>query len=285
MGIYDRDYYRDEASSWGGKMAMSLVAMLILINIAAYLLDALSNGTLHHYFALDSSLLREPWKFYQLITYGFLHDPGESGVWHIIFNMLGLYFFGRDTEAVYGRNEFLKIYLSLIFMSGLVWLVSHAILGDQPARLIGASGGVMGVMIIFVMHFPRRMFYFWGVVPVQAWLLATIFIVVDLFGMTNDGSGSNVAHAAHLGGAAFGYLYYQTHWCVGNLLNISWLKRNPFRSRPKLRVHAPREKDDSLNSEVDSILQKISREGEASLTPQERSRLEEASRRYQSRQK
>jgi membrane associated rhomboid family serine protease len=289
MGIYDRDYYREDSPRWGMTSSHSMVAILIFINIAVYIIDALWGAprlqggvsNLERIFHLSPTVWERPWEFYQLLSYGFLHD--RTSVWHIFFNMFGLYIFGRDVEQIYGKKEFLRIYISLIVGAGLVWLIATNLAGQNRASgLIGASGGVMGIMILFVMHFPRRVFLIWGILPIQAWAMGLVYVLMDVMGLRDRNSA--VAHTAHLGGAAFGYLYYRTHWCLATPIPRSWPKWRTS-SRPRLRVVDERETDDSLSDEVDRILEKISREGEASLSALERGTLERASRKYQQRRR
>jgi membrane associated rhomboid family serine protease len=248
--------------------------------------DVLTNGDLlHRYFALSSDLFTKPWQAYQLLTYGFLHDvgqtPGSPGIWHLLMNMLFLYFFGQDVETVYGGRELWKLYFSLLVCSGLVFVLAALASSGEVATVVGASGAVMGLMIVSVMHFPRRKFYFWGVFPVEAWIMATIYVLSDVFALSSQ---SPVAHSAHLGGALFGFVYFRTKWSLANLLDARVFQFK-FRRRPHLKVHQPAQDDSDLNAEVDKILEKISREGEQNLTARERARLEEASRRYQQRKK
>ena len=174
--------------------------------------------------------------------------------------------------------EFLRIYLTAIVLAGLAWVVFATAVGSPP--LVGASGGVMALMILFVFHFPRRIFYIWGILPLPAWALGVMYVVFDLFGVANQ--GGQVAHVAHLAGAAFGFIYFQTGMNLGRMIPRR-LSTSMFRLRPRLRVHDPTHESRDLNQKVDEILEKISREGEASLTKQERRTLEEASRRYQRR--
>jgi hypothetical protein len=105
-------------------------------------------------------------------------------------------------------------------------------------------------------------------------------VVFDLMGALS--AQDNVAHMAHLAGVAYGFLYYRFGWNLGRLSTPAWLSRRLPR-RPNLKVHreAPEE---SLEGEVDRILEKIGREGEGSLSAGERATLAEASRRYQRRQ-
>jgi hypothetical protein len=98
-------------------------------------------------------------------------------------------------------------------------------------------------------------------------------------------SANGVANVAHLGGAAFGFVYFRSHINLGRLMprKLSDISGSLFRLRPKLRIHDPADEVVDLNRQVDEILEKISREGEASLTKKERRTLEDASRRYQRR--
>jgi membrane associated rhomboid family serine protease len=206
-------------------------------------------------------------------------------------------------EQIYGRAEFLRFYLVTIVAAGLVWLAVQVAQGvpavqeipaidgapamqgvvvveNVGARLLGASGGVMGVMILFVLHFPRRMFYIWGIIPLPAWALGAICVLSDLLGARNQ--SGDVAHVAHLAGVAFGATYYLTGLNLGRLVPQRFGSRL-FRMRPSLRIHDPQQDARNLSEKVDEILEKISQQGESSLTKQERRTLEEASRRYQRR--
>jgi membrane associated rhomboid family serine protease len=278
MGIYDREYLRDDERSgrWGG--GRSMVVNLIIINVAIWLADALFEGRPREWLELHSDVLQRPWLLFELLTYGFEHSPA---IGHILFNMIALWFFGTAIEGVYGRAEFLRIYLAAIVVAGLAWLVI-AIANHQNAALVGASGGVMAVVMLYVLHFPRNIIYIWGVLPIPAWALGTLYIVLDVFGFLHP-AGSNVANVAHLGGALFAFIYFRTGMRLGSFVprRLSDLRIPAF--GPKLRIHDPDKDVRDLNRQVDAILEKISRQGEASLTKKERKTLEEASRRYQQR--
>lgn len=285
MGLYDRDYIRedDERGIFAGGQ-YSMVTMLIFINVGVFILDVLmgqpdENGlhALSRNLSLHADLFQKPWNAWQLLTAGFVHFPGNLS--HVGWNMFELWLFGRDVEAIYGRKEFLRLYLSLIVLSSLVWVISATAM-HHSGPMLGASGAVVGVMILYVLHYPMRTFLLFFVLPVPAWLLGTICIVQNVFGL---GTGQNIAFEAHLAGAAFAYIYYATGWNLGRW----WPRRfslGSLKPRPKLRVHEP-EHEESLTDQVDRILEKISREGESSLTAQERRTLEDASRRYQQRRR
>lgn len=283
MGIYDRPYLRDEERSSGWTGGRSLVVNLIIINVVIWLASAIfEKQQLNNWLALDSNLFQRPWQCWQLITYGFAH----AGAMHILFNMFFLWFFGRELEDVYGRGEFLRIYLVAVAFSGLAW-VTITVATNQQAELVGASGGVMGLMALYVLHFPRRILYIWGVLPMPAWALGVLYVAMDVLGFVSSGRGAEggpqVANVAHLGGALFGLIYFQTKMNLGRFVPRRLSDLAAPILRPKLRIHDPDKEARDLNKQVDAVLEKISREGESSLTKKERKTLEEASRRYQRR--
>ncbi len=285
MGIYDRDYYRDEPrrslmGNW------SAVNFLIVVNVAIFVLDLFTDPVgrgerwLDAHMALRPDLFTHPWNFWTLLSYGFAHDP--TNILHVGGNMFVLWIFGVDVERLYGRERFMRVYLSLVVSSGLAWLIIQAF-SKTPAPVIGASGAIMGIMVIYILNFPNRVFLLYFVVPVPAWVLGIVYIGMDIFGVLSP--SDNTAHAAHIAGALFGLLYVRTGWYLGALLPTrmpKWAKMGG----PKLRV---RSEDDEPRTQrevqmrVDEILEKISREGESSLTPAERSELEELSRRFRNR--
>jgi membrane associated rhomboid family serine protease len=284
MGIYDRQYYReDEGSGWLGGRTM--VVNLILLNVVVYIAELLFAPTdggrsrLVEWFALRPDLLTHPWCFYQLLSYGFLHDSRD--IFHLIWNMIALWFFGREVEGIYGPMEFLRVYLTILVMSGLAWVVSSYAGPPDALGLVGASGGVMGIAMIFTLHFPTRPIYVWGIFPVPVWALMAMYVFGDFMGTANRHPDDVVAHVAHLGGALFGFIYYRSGWNLGKMLPERW----PRLMRPRLKLHNPEPPPEprDLSRQVDEILAKITREGESSLTTPERRILEEASRRYQRR--
>jgi len=281
MNIYDRDYVRDDESSFGGPASM--VTRLLVINIVVYLVQILffqdNPDQIIDLLGLQASLPQQPWKFYQLLTHGFLHDP--DNIWHIIGNMAVLWFLGRDVEVIYGKNGFLQFYLSTIVLAGIAWVLFEQVMGSPRAVAVGASGGVTGVLVVFALHYPRKLVNLYFFIPIPVWVVATAFIAWDALSALRPRPGDNVAHSAHLAGAAAGYLFYRTRWQLGALWPSQWFKGL---RRPKFKIHQPDESqqdDAELKAEVDRILEKISRQGESSLSSRERRTLEDASRRYQ----
>lgn len=285
MGLYDREYYRDDDAPgvFGGQRP--LVTTLIIINVAIFVLDYFSQGRLGDVLALPNNVFTHPWNAWKLLTAGFAHDT--HNIAHIFFNMFGLYAFGRPMEEYLGRREFLRLYLLLIVVASLVWAFAASLaIGfnpEQPAKMIGASGAVVGIAVVFACNFPRQVVLLFGVFPLQAWVLVAIWVSLDVFSALQGGAaGTEVAYMAHLGGAGTAYLYYRSRRRISDLIDFESFKRLLSR-RPKLKLH--REDEQDLNARVDAVLEKISREGEASLTRRERQLLESASRRYQQRRR
>jgi membrane associated rhomboid family serine protease len=293
MGIYDRDYSRDEQSGHTLSGPKTMVTTLIVINVVIYLVDwiflkgeaigigrdgkVVYEAALSKLGALSPNLFSEPWKVYQLLTYGFLHAMTPM---HIAGNMYVLWMFGREIEGVYGRTEFLRIYLTMIVLAGLVWVAQQQIAGPSASGLVGASGAVTGIVVLYALHFPKRTILLFFVLPAPMWVVGVLFVAADVFGAF--GSHGDVAYIAHLTGAAFAFLYFRGKWNLGRLTR--GLPSLKLRGRgPRLKVHDPDAGDRKLDRQVDDILEKISRDGEDSLTRKERKMLEDASRRAQRR--
>ncbi len=279
MGVYDREYYRDDEPRGfvlGGDMSMTTT--LILINAAIFLVDVFTNGAIGNLLKLRTDLFTHPWNCWQLVTYGFIHD--SLNVRHVLFNMFSLWLFGRYVEGVYGRRLYLQLYLSLVVLSGLTWLlIESLVIHSGTPGLIGASGAVVGIMLVCVLHDPTRTILFF-MFPIPIWVLAALQILQDIQGtlLRTD----NVATTAHLAGAAFGYLFYRTGWQLGSLIPSRW-SLSALKRRPKLKIHdsEPTEAEDKFSETVDQILEKLHRVGEANLTKAERDTLEKAARKAQ----
>jgi membrane associated rhomboid family serine protease len=267
-----------------------MVTNLVLINVAVYIVQLffeqpnpqnIMDRPIEWYLGLhrdlfSSDTLTQPWKILGLVTSGFVHS--RNNILHILGNMICLWFFGRAVEEKHGRRQFLWFYLTGIIFAGLVWIAAGYLPTATGTYAVGASGGVTAVVILFALEFPKRIVYFWGVLPVPAWVLGAVWVVMDLSGAAKP--ADNIAYEAHIGGAIYALLYWQTGLSLGRLipsgLSLASLKRGP-----KLKVHDPDEYEEAMSSEVDDILRKIKEQGQESLTAKERRILERASRRYQ----
>ena len=287
MGIYDREYYQtDEPRGFDWTGQRSVVTSLIVVNVVFYVADLLLGGPTNELTRLlelrpdlFSSVTNLVWAW-QLLTYGFVHAPitTELGLAHILLNMYGLYLFGREMEVRYGRFEFLRLYLVMIVFGGLVWAIRQQLIAEPAGGLLGASGAVMGVMVLYCLHFPRRTLYLMGILPLPAWLLAVAFVGLDVLRGFNP--NSPIAFDVHLAGAAFAFAYFQFKWNLGSLVPSRLFRVDRwFKTRPDLKVHRPEAYYRDLDDQADRLLDKVHREGEGSLTGEERRILEDYSRR------
>lgn len=287
MGIYDRPYYRQESynDGWQARFPQSAVVRLIVINVIAYLVCSAKqdNGLLQ----LTSETLLRPWEWWRFVTYGFAHRLESIG--HLFGNMLALFLFGRDIEGVYGRRNFTWFYLATVALGGLVWAIHVSVTGME-GTLVGASGAVVAIVILFALHFPRRIILFMMFIPMPAWVLGVIIVGFDFLGLVTGRAGpegTSVAYDVHLAGAAIGFLFHYLQGNRGGLAGsgISWWHRlRRYWTRPRLRVRRPdgpeaERRPSSLEQEADRLLEKVYREGESSLTSHERQILEDYSRR------
>lgn len=276
MGIYDRSYYREEVPALQPWDKYSMVTNLIIINAALLVLNFLftnRDNAISEFLLLRATDLNEPWNWYRFLTYGFVHGD----VMHLLLNMISLYFLGQAVEARYGRWEFLRFYLLTIIISGVVYGLLRLIPGFPGGRVLGASGAVVGVSMLYVYNYPQATIMFAGVIPMKAWLLGILTVVGNL-----TGTSRYVAYDVHLVGIACATAYYYLNINLGFMENASDSLRGMFKRKPKLRVHRE-EDDDPLptrdEAEADRLLEKIHREGQSSLTSKEQKFLEKYSRR------
>jgi membrane associated rhomboid family serine protease len=294
MGIYDREYFQEEGRPSGFHLGGSqpmMVTKLVVVTCGLFIVDLFMEGGLRELLRVHADMYRRPWEFWRLLSYGFAH----GGFWHVALNMFMLWMFGRVVETRLGRREILLFYLAAIVVSGLVWLIATDLwlLGtaagqaDRAAEgfpaMIGASGGVTAVFLLFVLFYPRQTVYVWGLVAVPAWLIGALIIGQDLWLGLRGQSGST-AWQAHLGGAAFAFLYLRLGWNFSRYVPSSIRWKWP-RSTPRLRIHRDDDDPDTLDAEADRVLEKLHREGERNLTARERRVLEQYSRRMRERRR
>ncbi len=200
----------------------------------------------------------------QLVTYAFLHDPTE--IWHILLNLLYLWFFGPELEADLGKRGFLRMYLGGAVLGGLVQWIWWLARGE-PGIVIGASGAVYTVMTLFALKWPHRQILLYFVIPIPIWLLVVFRVASDAVAFRN-GTAQDTAVLVHLGGAAFGLLW----WRAGSALTAALERR---RRSKALREFQEASVD---RREMDRILAKIQTSGLGSLDTRERGFLERRSR-------
>jgi membrane associated rhomboid family serine protease len=205
-----------------------IVKNLIIINVLVYVAQKMfeSSGLTSKIglWPIESANFRP----YQVVTHMFAHAPDM--IFHILFNMLVLWMFGRVLENVWGGKKFLIFYL----VCGLGAAAAHLTvqyfqykelleaaselerLGDHfaaeqlrnlPAFAVGASGAIMGVMAAFAYLFPNtELFIMLIPIPIKAKWAVLGYVAIDLFSGISNVRGDNIAHFAHLGGALTGFI-------------------------------------------------------------------------------
>jgi membrane associated rhomboid family serine protease len=319
MGIYDRDYYRNEGPGYlasiteHGKVCKSLIMLNVLIFVLQLLTRPqypMGDGVdpiaqVQNYYEggwvtkalqldVDAVLHGQVWR---LLTYGFLHS--ELWMWHIIMNMLCLWWFGSDVEDIYGPREFLAVYLTSIVLGGIAFIIGH-LMGTPGLYCVGASGGVMTMLVLCALHYPSRMVSLFWFLPMPIWIFVLFVVAKDLYPLLS-GQHTSTAVTVHLAGAAFGYVYYKMQWRMLNFLPSprAWKRQ---RAKAKLRIFraeeepqtpvlaaqpsaSARDVDEQLEARMDAVLQKVSDHGMASLSEQEREILQQASERMKRKRK
>lgn len=198
---------------------------------------------------------------WQLVTYIFLHSLTDP--WHLIFNMLVLWMFGSEVEKIMGTRRFVSLYFSAGIFAGICCCIFTP---DSP--ILGASGAIFAIEVAFAMYFPNSIliFYFF---PIKAKYLVMLFAAFTIINCIVPKSG-NVAYFAHLGGLLYGFLYVKYSYRVNEF----------FRTWMIQRQNNEIEQKEHLQQRVDKILEKVHREGMASLTRKERAFLNNASKLY-----
>jgi membrane associated rhomboid family serine protease len=307
MGIYDRDYYRREGPSFLGAITNTgqVCKWLIVLNVVLFIIQMVTQPSErvrrverdgHISIVTESARAESPvtealdldaekvlhGQVWRLLTHAFLH----AGLLHILFNMLFLWWFGSDMEDLYGSKEFLAFYLVAALVGGLAFVGADQA-GLQRGVGLGASGAVTAVLVLCACHYPTRTILFFFL-PIPIWVFVAFQMAKDFLGFLGVSSG--VGWSAHLGGAAFGLLYYHFQWRMMNLWPDlrAWRRA---RSRPRLRVYreddsqapvsvaapAVPEVDEQLEAKMDAILEKVKDHGMSSLTESERQVLQRAS--------
>ena len=270
VGIYDREYYRQERFGFGSAVSRSAVLTIILVNAAVYIAELLFGDNLILLLSAHTSTLTQPWMWWQFLTYGFVHDPNNFA--HILGNMAGLFFLGRDVEEWYGKKEFTRLYLVLLVVGSVAWAIVNRVNGLPGwVPLMGASGAVTGVVVLYALLFPRNKLLFMFFIPMPAWVLGLMVVIFDIVGATGHGDvigGAlgqdphvNIAYAVHLAGAAFAFIYFRQRWNFGRMFQGRFHWPSMF-TRSRLRVHRPDEDEEQgevAEEEVDRILEKIHR--------------------------
>jgi membrane associated rhomboid family serine protease len=256
------------------------VKVLLLVNAAVFVANLILGGVLSEWFSVSWPQL---WEGYglgvlRLVTYQFTHS--YFSLFHALLNMLVLYCFGTMVEGEVGRRGLYRLYLWSGVAGALLQMILGAILGSS-APTVGASGACYGIMVYAACMAPRARVIF-IVFPIEMrWLVGILVlggIYPTLLQLRGHVGEDGVAHGAHLGGALCGFLafrFFRTRFMTADYRQGAWsglgTKLNRWRARR--RQEAARERQ----AQLDTVLEKIGREGMNSLTAAERRFLERAS--------
>jgi len=307
--LYDRPYMRYSA---GYRRSLPMYGwILIVVGVVFVLQNVLQlffgmdgllssgpvrpGGLLPNWFALSETNLGE-FKVWTLLTYSLFH----GSLFHILANSLVIFFVGRMVEMQLGADGLLRLFVAAVLGGGLFWALVNW--GSPGGTVIGASAGALGILIYFCLRNPNEpitllLFFVIPVTVLPKWIgwgllaLETFgFLFSEMAGRGDFFTSSSevgVAHSAHLGGMAAGFLFfrYERWFRVLSLPRIRWGGSTQKDVKPRYRVNvgkprksspAPSSKSPDLREEVDRILDKINSSGFGSLTSAEKETLNQA---------
>ncbi len=232
--------------------------------------------------SLPGELLRRPWT---IVTYMFAH----TNLWHILFNMLVLYWFGQIFLQYLTAKQLLTTYILGGLAGALLYIVfvnTFPGLSEYlGGSMLGASASIMALVLAIAVYVPNYTLHMLFLGPVKLKYIAMAFVAIDVLMIASENAGGNIAH---LGGAAYGYFFisrFKKGLDIGNWLNKLFdLIASLFKRRPKLNVTyrkpARHVSDEEFNrqkvaqqKEIDRILDKIAKAGYESLTKDEKETL------------
>ena len=234
-----------------------------------------------YYLSLPASLPQLLHRFWTPVTYMFMHDR----IFHILFNMLWLYWFGQIFEEFLGKKRTVGLYLLGGLAGGALFIAAYNIFPAfadvrNGSTVVGASASVMAIVVGAATIAPNYtiMLFFLG--PVKLKWIALFYVVIDFLSISGANAGGEIAH---LGGAMLGFFYVRqvqkgNDWIAG-IVSI-------FKKKPHLKV-ASTNRDKAMSSrprqdEVDAILDKISKSGYENLSKHEKEVLFRASKHEES---
>lgn len=238
-----------------------------------------------------SEFVTRPWT---LLTYMFMHDL--SGILHILFNMLIMYWFGRLFVEYLGSDKLIAVYLLGGIAGGLIYLLAYNFIPFFVAQsqtyqigMVGASASVNAIVVATATLLPNYTFFLLFIGPVRIKYIAGVFVFLSFLGTVGNNAGGNLAH---LGGALIGFIYMKQlqsgiNWGSWITVTLEWFK-DLFKEKPRVKVSYRKEKSGSAKAsstekgsytqeEIDRILDKISEGGYESLTKDEKEKLFNAS--------
>lgn len=298
MSIYNRSYMRgqrpeDIQRPWALRFILiSLVVVFLVQNIFRHWLGSYF---VEANFALNLESFLSGW-VHTLLTYGWLHSTDGALPWHLVFNGLMLYWFGRELERRIGSERLFECFAFCVLSGGAIWLIFQGISG-RTAIVSGASAGVFGILYLYCRHywqFSMGMLF----LPLRFtgkqlfYVLFGFQLFFFLFAELPGTQAGVTAYSAHLGGILGAFLYERhllaRNSLIGTLRGLlvvsatppSWQKRTEavkaeVKPSYKVNVSSSVPKED-LRRQVDRILDKINDKGFGALTAEEKKLLDEA---------
>jgi membrane associated rhomboid family serine protease len=282
---------------------------LIIINVVVYIVLAVlmvfsSWGDaenlfriVHNQFSIPadfSTFLQRPWT---ILTYAFAHDL--SGLLHILFNMISLYWFGRLFVEYLGSAKLVDVYVLGAISGAIFYLAAYNTIPFYADKnnvalinMVGASAAINAIVVAVATLIPNYTFFLLFLGPVRIKYIAAVIVFLSFLGTVGQNAGGNIAH---LGGALIGFVYMKqlqagVNWGGWISATLEWI-RDLFKSNPKVKVTyrsdepKPRKAEKvhvsssskASQAEIDAILDKISDRGYESLTKEEKEKLFNAS--------
>lgn len=283
MGFQDRPYYQEPQTSghggygYHGRPGIAfpsltpIVKYLLIANVVVFLVQIILRnpekyfpfmGAMESYFSATTMLKYSQYQIWRLFTFQFLHSTADP--FHLLFNMIGLYFLGTVLERFWGSKRFLVFYLICGAVGGLLYVIAGSVGIMSEGALVGASGGVLGLLVACAILFPQMkviMLLFPISIRTAAILLTAVFVLIILTGGINAGG-----NLCHLGGMATAFI-----WIMGKPYLFKWrMKHQQGAYQRKI------EQNRQLQFEVDRILAKVHEQGVQSLTQKEKQILQNA---------
>jgi len=194
------------AYSFGPGPLTPAIKAIVIANVVAFVLS-LVVPAITLTFGLRPADIFGRLHLWQPVTYMFLH----AGIFHILFNMLGLWMFGVELERMWGSRFFTKYYFVCGVGAAITTMLLSFLPGSFGAQLyysltIGASGALYGILLAYALYFPNRPILLYFIFPIPAKYFVAIMGGISLLS-SMSGPGGGIAHTTHLGGLVAGYLY------------------------------------------------------------------------------
>ena len=278
---------------------LNIVYKLIIVNIAVFLLFSIVHVGLSlfnsedkfslfvDFFSVPSSLKQLVFHIWTPVTYMFLH----ISLWHILGNMLWLFFIGRMLIEYIKEKDFLALYLLGGLAGAAMYILSYnvfPVFSDIKifSTAIGASASVTAIVIAIATYKPNKEIYFFGLLKIKLVYIAVVLIVFDILQLTGDNAGG---HFAHLGGAIYGYFYGRNlkngvniaenfSNFVAKIFSVDFTSKSKSKTKIRIIKNDLQTRNDvqynstkaDIKHEVDRILDKISQNGYQSLSKNEK---------------